>query len=173
MATSIKTDNLLIPVWYVYNVKMVCGIQPLKVSESCISDPAPNTGGAILSRGIYSTEVNIFNYNEHVVAKVMKYYVPLVSENKPIGFEPNEQQAKKIAEIVLKPNCATADDCCGIAKLLKVKNILNIGFLKIVSSTDLAVTAVYTASDLDRNSVVSIDVEIINAKTIHYVPSAE
>ncbi|MEO7045937.1 MAG: hypothetical protein ABI091_11570 [Ferruginibacter sp.] len=173
MATSQKTNDIIIPAWYVYNVKMVCGIQPIKVSESCAGDPTANNGGAILSRGIYSTEVNIFNYNEHVPARIIKYYVPLVRENKPIGFEPNQQQAKRIAEIVLKPNCATADDCCGIAKILKVKNILNIGFLKIVSSVDLSVTAVYTAADLERNSVVSIDVEEINAKTLHYIPSGD
>src|SRR6185312_12002504 len=123
-----------------------------KVSEPCINSHGDR---AILSRGMYSTEVNIFNYNEHVPARIIKYYVPLVKEYKPIGFEPEQQQAKKIAEIVLKPNCATADDCCGIAKLLQVKNTLNIGFLKIVSSVDLSVTAVYTAADFESNNVVS------------------
>lgn len=53
MATSQKTNDIIIPVWYVYNVKMVCGIQPIKVSESCVGDPTANNGGAILSRGIY------------------------------------------------------------------------------------------------------------------------
>ena len=171
MATSQKKDDvIIIPMWYVYNVKMVCGIQPIKVSEPCINS---NNDRAILSRGMYSTEVNIFNYNEHVPARIIKYYVQLAREYKPIGFEPEQQQAKRIAEIVLKPNCATADDCCGIAKILKVKNILNIGFLKIVSSVDLSVTAVYTAADFESNNVVSIDVEQINAKTVHYTPSAD
>ncbi len=159
------------PFWYVYNVKMVCGIQDRKVSESC-DDPAgaANNNVAILSRGIYSTEVNIFNYNEHIPAHITKYYVPLVSENKPIGFEPHQQRANRIANIILEPNSATGDDCCGIAQLLKVKNLLNIGFLKIVSNLDLTVTAVYTAADIERNSVVSIDVKEINAKTIYFFP---
>jgi hypothetical protein len=171
MANSQKTESAIaLPVWYVYNVKMVCGIQEIKVTESCGDAAGATNNAAVLSRGIYSTEVNIFNYSEHVVAHITKYYVPLVSENKVIGFEPAQQQAKRIASIVLKPNCATGDDCCGVAKLLQVKNMLNIGFLKIVSNVDLAVTAVYTAADIETNSVVSIDVEEITGKTIHFIP---
>ncbi len=166
MATSEKQTDLFIslPFWYVYNVKMVCGIQDRKVSESCMNGAEKGEHG-ILSRGIYSTEVNIFNYHDHAPAHIYKYYAPLVVENKIIGFEPRQQRAKLIARIVLEPNSATGDDCCGIEQLLKVKNMLNIGFLKIVSNVDLTVTAVYTVADIEKNSVVSIDVEQINGKT--------
>ena len=171
MATSQTAEPaILIPTWYVYNVKMVCGIQNIKVTESCGDAAGTVNNPAVLSQGIYSTEVNIFNYNDRVSAHITKYYVPLVKENKAIGFEPNQQKARRIANIVLEPNSATGDDCCGIARLLQVKNKLNIGFLKIVSSVDLTVTAVYTAADIEKNSVVSIDVEEINAKIIHFFP---
>jgi hypothetical protein len=166
MATSEKqTDQfILLPFWYVYNVKMICGIQDRKVTESC-TNPTGAADNGVLSRGIYSTEVNIFNYHDHAAAHIYKYYVPLVQENKIIGFEPKQQRARPIAKIVLEPNSATGDDCCGLEQLLKVKNLLNIGFLKIVSNVDLTVTAVYTVADIEKNSVVSIDVEQINGKT--------
>jgi hypothetical protein len=165
MAPNKKKDPAsLVSYWFVYNVKMVCGFQPIKISEGC--QPGPKSTNAVLGPGIYSTEVNIFNYHDHVDASVYKYYVSLVREAKTIGFEPLQQPAKEFAHIMLRPNSATGDDCCTIAEILKVKNLLNIGFLKIVSSVDLAVTAVYTASDLEKNSVVSIDVEQIIAKTI-------
>lgn len=164
MATTKQTDlAAFIPTWYVYNVKFICGIQRNKITESC----GPTASSAVLSQGIYSTEVNIFNYHNHVEAHVFKYYVPIVLENKPVAFEPKQQTAKRIADIVLKPNSATADDCCVIENLLQVKNLLNIGFLKIVSNVDLSVTAVYTVADLD-NKVVSIDVEQITGKTVPF-----
>jgi hypothetical protein len=163
MATKVETDlSLLIPNWFVYNVKFVCGIQRNKITESCEA-AGPGPGSAVLSQGIYSTEVNIFNYHSRTEARIIKYFAPLVLENKVVGFEPKQQPAKLIDRIVLRPNSATGDDCCGIAKLLKVKNLLNIGFLKIVSSVDLSVTAVYTVADLE-NRVASMDVQQIEAK---------
>ena len=164
MATTKKTDlAIFVPIWYVYNVKFICGIQKNKITETC----GPTTGSAVLSQGIYSTEVNIFNYHHHIEARIFKYFAPIVLENRPVGFEPKQQTAKPIAEIVLRPNSATGDDCCGIEKLLQVKNLLNIGFLKIVSNVDLSVTAVYTVADME-NRVVSIDVEQINGKTVPF-----
>lgn len=163
MATTKKAElAILLPTWYVYNVKFISGIQKIKVADVC----NPTGGGsAILSQGIYSTEVNIFNYHTNAEARVFKYFAPLVIQNKPVGFEPRQQPAKPIAEIILRPNSATGDDGCGIEKILKINNVLNIGFLKIVSSVDLSVTAVYTVADLD-NRVTSIDVEQINVKTV-------
>jgi hypothetical protein len=164
MPTKAETDlAILLPTWYIYNVKFVCGIQKNKITESCEA-AGRDSGSGILSPGIYSTEVNIFNYHSRTEARIIKYFAPLVLENKVIGFEPKQQPAKLIDRIVLHPNSATGDDCCGIAKHLKVKNLLNIGFLKIVSSVDLSVTAVYTVADLE-NRVVSMDVEQINGKT--------
>ena len=40
--------------YFVYNVKFVCGMQKNKFESEC--------EGAIVSRGIYSTEINILNY---------------------------------------------------------------------------------------------------------------
>ena len=156
---------ILFPIWYVYNVKFVCGVQRNKVTDTCNPNPTHAGGAAVLNQGIYCTEVNIFNYHSHAEARILKYFAPLVIENKPIGFEPKQQPAKLIDRIMLRPNSATGDDCCGIAKRLKVKNLLNIGFLKIVSSVDLSVTAVYTVADME-NKVVSMDVEQINGKTL-------
>jgi hypothetical protein len=160
-----KEINLttFIPTWHVYNVKFVCGIQRNKITESCGSVAS----SAVLSQGIYSTEVNIFNYHHRIEARIFKFFAPIVIENRPVAFEPKQQPAKPIAKIVLRPNSATADDCCGIENLLQVKNLLNIGFLKIVSNVDLSVTAVYTVADLD-NRVASIDVEQINGKTVPF-----
>jgi hypothetical protein len=164
MPTKEESDlAILLPTWYVYNVKFVCGIQRNKITESCDA-AGPSPGSAILSQGIYSTEVNIFNYHTRAEARILKYFAPLVLENKPVGFEPKQQPAKLFDRIVLRPNSATGDDCCGVTKHLKVKNLLNIGFLKIVSSVDLSVTAVYTVADLE-NRVVSMNVEQISAKT--------
>ena len=163
MATKAQTDlSVLVPNWYIYNVKFVCGIQRNKITESC-EGPGPAPGSGIISQGIYSTEVNIFNYHSRTEARILKYFAPLVLENKAVGFEPKQQPAKLIDRIVLRPNSVTGDDCCGIAKRLKVKNLLNIGFLKIVSSVDLSVTAVYTVADIE-NRVVSMDVEQIEVK---------
>jgi hypothetical protein len=163
-----KDLALIIPFWHIYNVKFVCGIQNIKVTDTCGPAGSANTG-AVLSQGIYSTEVNIFNYHNNAEAHIYKYFAPIVLENKPVGMEPNQQQAKPIAQITLKPNSATGDDCCGIEKILGVKNLLNIGFLKIISNVDLSVTAVYTVADMD-NRVASIDVEEITGKTVPLFP---
>ena len=164
MATTKASDwPIYVPNWYVYNVKFICGIQRNKITESC----GPAASSAVLSQGIYSTEVNIFNYHHHIEARIFKFFAPIVIENKPVGFEPKQQPARPIAQITLRPNSATADDCCGIEKLLQVKNLLNIGFLEIVSNVDLSVTAVYTVADME-NRVASIDVEQINGKTVSY-----
>jgi hypothetical protein len=70
--------------------------------------------------------------------------------------------------MVLPPNSATMDDCCRIIEMLldsvpSAKLPLNIGFLEILSTMELKVTAVYTATDLESHSI-SIDVEQIESK---------
>ena len=165
MSNSEKTDPVLkIVSYYVYNVKMVCGIQNRNVTEACTPADPNSAGNPVLSPGIYSTEVNIFNFHDEMKAQVSKYFVPLVIENRTIGLEPEQQKATPLASIVLEPNSATMDDCCIISQSLKGKNLLSVGFLKIVSNISLAVTAVYTVSDLE-NRVVGIEVEQINEMT--------
>jgi hypothetical protein len=62
------------------------------------------------------------------------------------------------------------DDCCRLAELLFGGHAasplpLTIGFLEITSLDELAVTAVYTVSDLTSGAV-SIDVEQINVAKV-------
>jgi|SRR5687767_5705100 len=152
--------------WYIYNVKFVWGIQRNVFTEVCTpTHPAP-----ILACGIYYTEVNILNYHDDREAYIHKDYVQLVKENKAIGFEPEQQKANSILRkpFILKPNSATGDDSCGLAEILRVRNLLNIGFLKIVSDIPLSVTAVYTLSDLE-NRPVNISVNQIFESRLEYL----
>jgi hypothetical protein len=55
-----------------------------------------------------------------------------------------------------------------MAKILKVRNQLNIGFLKIISDLPLTVTAVYTISDME-NKPASIAVEQIMEQRMEYL----
>jgi hypothetical protein len=166
MSSSKKSDTQLRP-WYIYNVKFVWGLQKIPFSEYCIEDKARN---AVLAKGIYYTEVNIFNYHDDKEANIHKYYVQLVKENEVVGFEPQQQKAVNILKtpLILKPNSATGDDSCGLAKILKVRNHFNVGFLKIVSDVALSVTAVYTISD-SEDKPVSIAVEQITENRLDYL----
>jgi hypothetical protein len=165
MASTKKSESPIRP-WYVYNVKFLWGLQKTPFVEYCTKEISHN---AVLARGIYYTEVNIFNYHDDTEARIYKYYVQLVKENEVIGFEPQQQKAMSLlkAPLVLKPNSATGDDSCGLGKILKVRNLFNVGFLKIISDIPLSVTAVYTISD-SQDSPVSIAVEQIAENRLEY-----
>lgn len=166
MASTKKSETNLRP-WYVYNVKFLWGLQKLPFSEICTGDRSDNP---VLAKGIYFTEVNIFNYHDDTEAYIHKYYVQLVKENKVIGFEPEQQKAVSLLRkpLILKPNSATGDDSCGLAHFLKIRNLFNIGFLKIVSDVPLTVTTVYTLSDADGKPV-SIAVKQIVEHRLEYL----
>ena len=137
---------------YHYVVKYVCGVNETP-GEKC-SPVRP---------GRYSTEINIFNgYCSE--AKIEKHVVPLVLRGRVLGREPRVAKERARDEILLPPRTATMDDCCRLAELLDQPvtsdGPLNIGFLELVSTAPLTVTAVYTATGL-RDDSVSIDVEQI------------
>jgi hypothetical protein len=141
-----------------YSVKFVCGVQ-----EECECACAPVRPGA------YATEINIYNYNPRE-ARIRKVIVPVVFAGAVLGREPQFAQAKAHDKIILPPRTATMDDCCRIGALLVggtpgAALPLTIGFLEIVSNQELAVSAVYTASDLKSGSL-SIDVEDVRPRRV-------
>ena len=141
-----------------YSVKFVCGVQ-----EECGCACAPVRPGA------YATEINIYNYQPRE-ARIRKVIVPVVFAGAVLGREPQFAQAKAHDKIILPPRTATMDDCCRIGALLVggtpgAALPLTIGFLEIVSNQELAVSAVYTASDLKSGSL-SIDVEDVRPRRL-------
>lgn len=141
-----------------YSVKFVCGVQ-----EACECACAPVRPGA------YATEINIYNYQPRE-ARIRKAIVPVVFAGAVLGREPQFAQAKAHDKIILPPRTATMDDCCRIGALLVggtpgAAMPLTIGFLEIVSNQELAVSAVYTASDLKSGSL-SIDVEDVRPRRL-------
>ncbi|MCP5103778.1 MAG: hypothetical protein GY950_10390 [bacterium] len=142
---------------YSYSVKFVCGKQEGNELH-CTPGVLP---------GVYATDINIHNYHKERVL-IKKYVLPLVMAGVPQGREPKYVGIKAQDSIVLPGNSATMDDCCRIAQLLFGPATppvlpLTIGFLEIVSPVELSVTAVYTASGLEKGHN-SIDVEQIVGK---------
>lgn len=141
-----------------YSVKFVCGVQ-----EACECACAPVRPGA------YATDINIYNYHATEV-RVEKFIVPLVFAGAVVGREPQIAQTKARDKIVLPPKTATMDDCCRIQSLLVggapgATLPLTIGFLEIVANQELAVSAVYTASDT-KTGTLSIDVEDVRPRRV-------
>ncbi len=141
-----------------YSVKFVCGTQP---------EPGPKVPHACtpVRPGTYATEINIYNYNRQT-AEIKKLFVPVVLSGEPIGREPRVAKVHGEDKISLPQHTATMDDCCRIDEVLKLPaGLLTIGFLEIISTVELSVTAVYTATDLKSNSL-SIDVDQIQPKLV-------
>ncbi len=139
---------------FVYSVKFLCGEQ-----RDCSCECAS------VRPGIYATEINIHNYRDTEVA-IEKFVTPVVFAGAAVGREPKVATRKAADRIVLPPHAATMDDCCRIAELLLGAKApapmpLTVGFLEISSPEELAVTAVYTVSDLGSGGV-SIDVEQVD-----------
>ena len=137
-----------------YSVKFVCGIQKDNPQDCPVVRP-----------GAYATEINIHNFKD-TDARIDKFVFPVVLDGQVVGREPDQVRPKVRDNIVLTPNTVTMDDCCRISKLLGIHPIpvlpLMIGFLEIVSSNELSVTVVYTASD--PRSGISIDVQQVVGK---------
>jgi len=141
-----------------YSVKFVCGYQP----DCPCDDPSVRPGH-------YATDINIYNYSGKEI-KIRKRIIPVVFAGAAVGREPGVARARAEDSIALPPRTATMDDCCRIAELLfggaaPSPMPLTIGFLEIVATGDVAVTAVYTASDLKSGSV-SIDVGQIKGRQL-------
>ena len=131
---------------FIYNVKFVCG--------------QAQTKEFIVNPGIYTTEINILNFDNEKTAEILKLFIPVVLENRAIAREPRSSKPLGKDAIKLPANSATMDDCLKITKALNAGSGLKIGFLKIESTLELAVTAVYTVMDAGSKTV-SIDVEEI------------
>jgi hypothetical protein len=135
---------------HVYSVKFVCGVQ-----TECGCHAGPVRPGA------YATEINILNDNDTEVT-IVKHVIPVVFAGAAAGREPRFAGRKASDRIVLPPHTATMDDCRRLSELLlggppEAELPLTVGFLEILSSRPLQVTAVYTVSDLKSGSV-SMDV---------------
>lgn len=142
------------PTEFVYSVKFVCGTQP-----ECPCDCSS------VRPGHYATEINIHNFSAREV-KIRKRVIPVVLASAPAGREPASAGPRASDSITLPPHTATMDDCCRLAELLLgtgPTTALNIGFLEITASAELAVTAVYTSSGLQSGGL-SIDVQQVESR---------
>ena len=143
---------------FLYSINFICG----ELKDDCC-------GCAPVRPGRYSTAINIHNYHPSE-APVLKRGIPLVLAGAAIAREPNFKGPATTEIIRLAAHSATMDDCCRLQQLLFGAPAagpmpLTIGILEIVSTVDLAVTAVYTASDCDGGAP-SIDVQQIAAKVL-------
>jgi hypothetical protein len=141
---------------FAYSVKIVCGRQS---DQHCCC-------GAGARPGVYATEVNIQNISLKR-APVVKAVLPLINMGAVVGREPDfaDPADAKVDVITLPPLAATMDDCCRIAELqlgapASAETPLTIAILTILSTVELTVSAVYTATPLTGEGI-SIDVEYI------------
>lgn len=141
---------------YIYGVKFVCGVQ-----ADCDCACAP------VRPGSYSTEINILNPTGKP-APVLTRPVPVVVAGAASGREPRFNGPGKASVMQLPAHGAAMSDCCRILELVlgavpAGPVPLTIGFLEIVSTVELDVTAVYTASG-GAGSTPSISVNRIAAR---------
>ncbi len=143
---------------FIYSVKFLCGEQ----KEDCC-------GCSPMRPGHYSTEINIHNSGAKE-APVLKRVIPLVLAGAVSGREPKFNGPGKPDIIRLPAHSATMDDCCRILEMLlgappSEPVPLTSGILEIISTVELSVTAVYTASD-GGGGAPSVDVQQIGAKLL-------
>ena len=136
---SKKVQITIPPCAFVYSIKFICGCQ-----EDCDCQCFP------VRPGTYATEINIHNYTTKDVNVVMRF-IPLVLGGAAAGREPSTAGVRVEDKITLPRQAATMVDCCRITQLLfngdsQGPMPLTVGFLELVSTTDIAVTAVYTTS---------------------------
>ena len=136
---------------YRYVMPVVCGRQ-----EECACACGP------VAPGVYATEINVHNPHDHE-ARIRKLVIPLVLAGAVVGREPRTAGRRGEDRILLPPHAAVMDDCCRLAELLlgappAGPAPITLGVLEIVSTVELAVTAVYTVTGLS-GSQTSIDVQ--------------
>ena len=142
------------PCAFVYSIKFVCGSQ-----ADCGCECAP------VRPGQYATEINIHNYTL-TDANVVLRFIPLVLAGAPAGREPNTAGVRAEDKIALPRQTATMVDCCRITQLLfagesQGARPLTVGFVELVSTAELAVTAVYTSSGKDKDDGLELEVKQI------------
>jgi hypothetical protein len=135
---------------FVYSVKFVCGEQK---DDCCRCAP--------VVPGRYSTEINILNPSGNS-APVVKGVIPLTLVGAASAREPDFKRPVKVDAVRLPAHSATMDDCCRILELLLGappggQVPITIGIMEVISTVELSVTAVYTASG-GAGSAPSIDV---------------
>jgi hypothetical protein len=150
---------------FIYSVKFLCGFQPAP-------DPNGHSPCASVQPARYSTEINIHNFDKEKKAKLEKSVLLLVRNGEAVGREPKTVRAEPFDTITLGPREATMDDCCLLGEKFQLKaNTMSVGFLQIVSSIEVNVTAVYTASVAGgglppTGGSISIDVETIAGRKV-------
>ena len=77
---------------FIYNVKFVCGIAG---SEQFIVSP-----------GLYTTEINILNFDNEQTAKTLKLFIPVLINNRAITRKPKTGKVVSKKQISLGPNSA-------------------------------------------------------------------
>ena len=140
------------PPEFVYAVKYVCG-----VSTDCGCPEAP------VRPGRYATDINIHNPSRFTAA-IGKVLTPVVTAGIGVAREPRRGIPAGRDRLKLRPHEATMDDCRRLAELHygappEGELPLTIGFLELVSTQELVVTAVYTATD--ANGGLTMDVETV------------
>ncbi|HEY2760442.1 MAG TPA: hypothetical protein VGI75_06855, partial [Pirellulales bacterium] len=106
------------------------------------------------------------NFQRDKEAVIEKRAIVLVHNGDAVGREPKFVKAQPFDKIALPPDSGTMDDCCRLGEKLQfAAGRLNIGFLEILSSVELNVTAVYTATDL-KSASISMDVESVAGRQI-------
>ena len=143
---------------FVYSVKFVCGEQR---DDCCGCSP--------VQPGRYSTEINILNPGAKP-APVLKRVIPLALAGAISGREPKFKGPATREIIQLPAHNATMDDCCRLLELLlgappSGPAALTLGILEIISTVEVSVTAVYTATRGDGGAP-SIDVKQIRANVL-------
>jgi von Willebrand factor type A domain len=139
---------------FIYSVKFVCGIQ----LADCHCPP--------VQPGRYASEINILNPSENPVPMLIRP-IPLVLAGAASGRDPKANGPGNKSVSKLPAHGATMIDCCRALELLlgaepNGATALTIGLFEVISTSELIVTAVYTASHGD--SAPAIDVQQIAAK---------
>jgi hypothetical protein len=165
-----------------YAAKFVCGYQS--------PFPAPGTtlqGEPVVKPGNYATEINIHNpqYREVKLYKKVLLLADLRNPQQPrVVREPQSVGPVVTDTLILKPDYATLDDCNRIyawtapaGGLPAFPSPLMIGYLVILSRTELDVDVVYTAVAPGANqtaptqpSGISIDEERVTGKRVFVPP---
>ena len=138
---------------FLYSVVFLCGDQQ---GDCCGCSP--------VRPGHYATEINIHNFSDRD-APVIKRVIPLVLSGAVRGREPQVAAIAAVDRLILPAHAATMDDCCRLQEMLLGAEVeghvpLTTGVLEIISTVDLAVTAVYTKGDG------AIDVQTIASRNL-------
>ena len=152
-----------------YSVKFVCGLQkPLSPNEP---------GEPVVKPGNYATEINIHNIQFNQLT-VFKQVVLVVRDGEPVGREPRVQPPTPFVAVPMPPRNAMMDDCNQLWSMAFPGSVppnpmpLTIGYLSIISLSDIDVDGVYTTqvfrptAPLEVLEAPSIDVERVLAKRI-------